>query len=82
MRLAFLTAALSATFVIGVLAMIAIWGVSALTGARDVWRWAVPVVGLLAVAFGTATYLGERIAHRRTLARMRAKGEPWAFREE
>jgi hypothetical protein len=40
------------------------------------------LIGLVAIAFGAGTYLAERIAYRRTLARMRATGEPWAFREE
>jgi hypothetical protein len=39
---------------------------------------------VVAVAFivAAATYVAEGIAHRRTLARMRSTGEPWAYRED
>ena len=37
--------------------------------------------GLSALSVAIATYAAERIAHRRTLDRMRSTGEPWAYRE-
>ncbi len=82
MRLAFITGALSAAFAAAALAAFAIWVVTVLVGSSRPWSVAPLVVGLVAVAFGLATYLAERIAHRRTMARRRAVGEPWAFREK
>ncbi|HSK94169.1 MAG TPA: hypothetical protein VLA76_08950 [Candidatus Angelobacter sp.] len=81
MRLAFLTGALSAAFAASAITAFAIWILTVVLGSSEPWSVAPVVVGLVAVAFGLATYLAERIAHRRTLARRRATGEPWAFRE-
>jgi hypothetical protein len=36
------------------------------------------VAGLVAVA----TYLAETFIHRRSMARKRSTGEPWAYRED
>ncbi|HVM24794.1 MAG TPA: hypothetical protein VM253_05295 [Candidatus Limnocylindrales bacterium] len=82
MKLAFLTGALSAGVAAAVLATLLIWIVTVLAGSPDPWSIAPFLVALAAVAFGGATFVAERIAHRRTLARKRAKGEPWAFRDE
>lgn len=81
MRVAFLTAALAAGFAAAVLAVLAIWLVALVSGSSDPWTAAPWVVPVVAVAFAAATYLAERIAHRRTLARKHAMGEPWAFRD-
>lgn len=81
MRLVFATAALSAAFAAAALAAFAIWVVTVIVGSPAPWSVAPLVVGLVAVAFGVATYLGERIVYRRSLTRMRAIGEPWAFRD-
>lgn len=80
MRLAFVTGALAVAFVAGALAAFVLWVLTVALDSSAPWSVAPLVVGLVAVAFGIATYLAERIAHRRTLARMRATGEPWAFR--
>jgi hypothetical protein len=80
-KLAFLTGALSAGFAAAALSALLIWVVTVLLGSPGAWAVAPFVVPLVGIAFGGATYLAERIAHRRTLARKRAKGEPWAFRE-
>ena len=82
MRLAFLTGALSSAFAAAALAALVIWVATVILDSPAPWSVAPLVVGLVAVAFGITTYLAERIAHRRTLARKRATGEPWAFREQ
>lgn len=82
MRVAFLTAALAAGFAAAVLAVLAIWLVTLVSRSSAPWEAAPWVVPLVAVVFAAATYLAERIAHRRTIARMHAIGEPWAFRDE
>jgi hypothetical protein len=35
-----------------------------------------------AALIAAGTYLAERVSYRRTMARMRAMGEPWAYRED
>lgn len=82
MRLAFATGALSAALVVAVLVSAGIWVVTAISGVSGAWAWAPPIIAGLAAAFGVATYLAERTVHRRDKARMRATGEPWAFRED
>jgi hypothetical protein len=81
MKLAFLTGALSAGVAAAALSTLLIWLVTVLLGSPQPWSMAPFVVPVVAIAFGAATYLAERVAHRRTLARKRATGEPWAFRE-
>lgn len=81
MKLAFLTGALSTAFAAAALTAFVIWVATVIMDSPAPWSVAPLLVGLVAVAFGLATYLAERIAHRRTLARKRATGEPWAFRE-
>lgn len=82
MRLAFVTAALASGFAAAALTTLLIWVVSVIVGSPDPWSLAPFLVTLAAVAFGVATYLAERVAHRRTMARRRSTGEPWAFREK
>lgn len=82
MKLAFLTAALAAGFAAAALTTLVIWVASVLAGWSDAWSVAPLLVTLSAGLFAAATYLAERIAHRRTQARMRSTGEPWAFRED
>lgn len=82
MTLAFLTGALAAGIAAGALATLAVWVATVVTGSEELWGgWAVLVIGT-AVLFAAATYVAERSAHRRTVTRQRAKGEPWAFRED
>jgi hypothetical protein len=40
------------------------------------------LIGGIAIGFAVATYVAERFAYRRSVARMRAFGEPWAYRED
>lgn len=82
MRVAFATAALEAAFAAAALAALAIWIATVVLDSPEPWSLAPVIIGLVAVAFGVATYLAERVAHRRTMLRKRAIGEPWAFREE
>lgn len=82
MRLAFITGALSAAFAAAALTALGIWVVTVVVDSPAPWSLAPLMVGLAAVIFGLATYLAERVAHRRTMARRRALGEPWAFREK
>ena len=82
MSLAFLTGALSAGVAAAVLAVLGLWVVSVLVGSPAPWTLAPWLVTIAAVGFGGATFFAERVAHRRSLARMRAAGEPWAFRDD
>jgi hypothetical protein len=79
--LAFLTGAIASGFTAAGLSTVLIWIATVVTGSRDPWAWAPWVVAAVAVLVAVATYLAEGIAYRRTLARMRATGEPWAYRE-
>jgi hypothetical protein len=56
--------------------------VTVIAGASGAWAWAPPIIAGLAALFGVATYLAERVVHRRERARMRSIGEPWAFRDD
>ncbi len=82
MKIAFATGAASAAVVAALLVSLVIWIVTVIAGASDAWAWAPPVIAGLAALFGVATYLAERVVHRRERARKRAVGEPWAFRDE
>jgi hypothetical protein len=82
MRLAFLTGALAAGFVAAAMTTLVIWIVTVSLGSSEAWSIAPLVVTLAAGVFAAGTYVAERVAHRRTLARMRSIGEPWAFRED
>jgi hypothetical protein len=81
-RLAFLTGAVAAALTGAAVTALVVWIVTVIAGSAAPWSVAPALIGLVAIAFGAGTYLAERIAYRRTLARMRATGEPWAFREE
>lgn len=82
MKLAFATGAMSAAVAAAVLVALVIWVVTLITGATGLWASAPPAMAIGAAVFGGATYLAERLVHRRTTARMRATGEPWAFRDD
>jgi ABC-type polysaccharide/polyol phosphate export permease len=81
MRLAFLTAALASGFAAAGITALLIWIISVFVGSPDPWSVAPALVIVIAAAFAAATYVAERMAYRRTLARKRSAGEPWAFRE-
>jgi hypothetical protein len=79
--LAFLTGALASGFTAAGLATLLVWVASVIVGSPEPWTWAPWVVTAIAVLVAGGTYLAEGIAYRRTLARMRSTGEPWAYRQ-
>ena len=81
MVLAFITGALASGFAAAGLTTLLIWVATVLSGSSDAWSLAPWLVAVVAVAVVIATYAAERAAHRRTLARMRSTGEPWAYRD-
>jgi hypothetical protein len=81
MALAFLTGAVASGFTAAGLVALLIWIATVLSGSSDAWSIAPWVVTTVAALVAVATYVAEGIAYRRTMARMRSTGEPWAFRE-
>jgi len=79
--LAFFTGALASGFTAAGMSTLLIWIGTVVTGSSDPWGWAPWVVALVAIAFAAGTYVAEWVAYRRTLVRMRATGEPWAYRD-
>jgi hypothetical protein len=82
MRLAFMTGALAGGVAAVALVALAIWIVTVVSGSTDAWAAAPWLMIGFAVLIAAGTYLAERIIHRRTMARMRGVGEPWAYRED
>jgi hypothetical protein len=81
-KLAFGTGALAGGVAAVALVALGTWIVTMVSGSTGAWTVA-PWLMIGAAAFIAAgTYLAERIAYRRTMARMRAMGEPWAYRED
>ncbi|MEA2650989.1 MAG: hypothetical protein QOI85_710 [Chloroflexota bacterium] len=81
MGLAFLTGAVASGFTAAGLTALLIWVATVLAGSSDPWSIAPWLVTLAAALVAVGTYMAEGIAHRKTLARMRSTGEPWAYRE-
>ena len=81
MRLAFATGAIAAGFTAAGLTTLLVWVATVLSGSADPWAIAPWIVSLAAAIVAVATYLAERIVYRRSIARMRATGEPWAYRQ-
>jgi phage shock protein PspC (stress-responsive transcriptional regulator) len=81
MGLAFLTGAVASGFTAAGLTALLIWVATVLAGSSDPWSIAPWLVTLIAALVAVGTYVAEGIAHRKTLARMRSTGEPWAYRE-
>ena len=81
MVLAFLTGAVASGFTAAGLTALLIWVATVLAGSSDPWSIAPWLVTLVAALVAVGTYVAEGIAHRKTLARMRSTGEPWAYRE-
>ena len=81
MTLAFITGAVASGFSAAGLAALLIWIATVLTGSSDPWSIAPWLVTAAAAVVAIATYVAEGIAYRRTLARKRSTGEPWAYRE-
>lgn len=82
MRLAFGTGALAGGVAAIALVAAGTWIVTVVTGSTDAWAVAPWVMLGAAALIAAGTYLAERISYRRTMARMRAMGEPWAYRED
>ena len=80
MTLAFATGAIAAAFSAAGLTALLVWIATLATGSTQPWSIAPWVVATVAAVVAVATFLAERIAYRRTMARMRAAGEPWAYR--
>jgi hypothetical protein len=80
--LAFATGALASGLLGGGLAGVIIWIVTVLTGSSDPWSVAPLLVAGAGMVVAGATYVAERIVHRRGQQRQRAIGEPWAYRED
>lgn len=81
MGLAFLTGALASSFAAAGLTALLIWVVTVLSGSADAWSIAPWLVATVAALTAIGTFIAERAAYRRTMSRMRATGEPWAFRD-
>jgi uncharacterized membrane protein len=81
MRLAFLTGALASGISASALTLLVLWVVAVLSGSPLPWSIAPWLVAGAAAIVGVGTYLAEREVHRRTMARRRSVGEPWAFRD-
>jgi len=81
MALAFVTGALASSFAAAGLTALLIWVATVLSGSTDSWSLAPWLVTAVAALVAIGTFIAERIAYRRTMTRMRATGEPWAFRD-
>lgn len=82
MTAAFLTGALAAGLAGAALTALAIWVLTVLSGSSEPWRAAPLVVAIIGGLLAVATYLAERVVHRRSMERKRSSGEPWAYRED
>ena len=82
MRLAFITGALAGGVAAVALVALAVWIVTIVSGSTDAWAAAPWLMFGFAVLIAAGTYLAERVTYRRTMARMRGMGEPWAYRDD
>jgi hypothetical protein len=80
MVVAFLVGAVASGFSAAGLTALLIWVATVVAGSSDPWSIAPWLVTSVAALVAVGTYVAEGIAHRRTLARMRSTGEPWAYR--
>jgi hypothetical protein len=81
-RLAFITGALAGGVAAVALVALAVWIVTIVSGSTDAWAAAPGLMIGFAALIAAGTYLAERITYRRTMARMRGMGEPWAYRDD
>ena len=81
MALAFLTGAVASGFTAAGLTALLIWIATVLSGSSNPWSIAPWLVAGAAALVALGTFAAEKIAYRRTMSRMRATGEPWAYRE-
>ena len=81
MTLAFVTGAVAAGLAAAGLTALVMWIATVVAGSSDPWGVAVWLLPATATVVAVATYVAERVVHRRTMARMASHGEPWAYRE-
>jgi branched-subunit amino acid ABC-type transport system permease component len=81
-NVAFGTGALAGGLAAVLVVSIAIWIVTLVTGSEAAWAVAPWVLVAAAILVAGGTLLAERVMYRRTMARKRSTGEPWAYREE
>ena len=81
MKLAFGVGAVAAALAVVAMRAAVIWLVTVVSGSEAAWSAAPWLMVGGAVLVALATYAAERFVHRRTMARMRSMGEPWAYRE-
>ena len=81
MRLGFLTAALAAGLAGAVMAWLVTWLIALVAGDPLGLVGTITIIVRAALLVATATFLAEEVALRRTYARMRGTGEPWAYRD-
>jgi len=77
-----MTGALAGGVAAVALVAFAVWVVTIVSGSADAWDAAPWLMVGFAALIAAGTYLAERITYRRTMARMRRMGEPWAYRED
>lgn len=82
MTVAYAIGALASGFVAAGFTALVVWIVTIVSGSPDPWTVAPWLVGGVALIVAFATYVAEGAAYRRTLSRMRATGEPWAYRDQ
>ena len=81
MTLAFLTGAVASGFTAAGLTALLVWIATVLSGSTDPWSIAPWLVSAVAALVALGTFVAEKVAYRRTMSRMRATGEPWAYRD-
>lgn len=82
MILAFVVGAVASGFAAAGLTALFVWIGTVLSGSADSWAIAPWLIVGVALLVAVATYVAEGIAYRRSLARMRTTGEPWAYRPD
>ena len=80
MALAFLTGAVASGVTAAGLTAQLIWVATVLSGSTEPWSIAPWLVSAVAALVALGTFVAEKVAYRRTMSRMRATGEPWAYR--
>ena len=81
MALAFLTGAVASRFTAAGLTALLIWVATVLSGSTDPWSMAPWLVSAVAALVALGTFVAEKVAYRSSMSRMRATGEPWAYRD-
>jgi len=82
MILAFVVGAAASGFAAAGLTAVLVWSGTVVSGSADSWAIAPWLIAGVALLVAVATYVAEGIAYRRSLARARSDGEPWAYRSD